>query len=113
MNNQTTTKSIVSHGLIISLGHLASIFSLLFILILILITLFILFTKQKNNCTFDDNERPSGMSTSASERKSFPFRQSRQYSSTTSGQANPSISLFRMDIDDHNTRSTTNLLSTK
>ena len=112
MNNQTS-KSISSHGLIISLGHLASIFSLLFILILILITLFLLFAKQRNNCVFDDNELPSGMSTSASERKSFPFRQSRQYSSTTNARGNVSISSFRMDVDDQNTRSTINLLSSK
>ncbi len=111
MNNQTT-KSIAPHGLVISLGHLASIFSLLFILILILITLFFLFTKRKNNCAFDDNERPSGMRTSASERKSFPFRRSRQYSSM-SGQSNPSISSFRMDIDDQHTRSNINLISSK
>jgi len=111
MNNQT--KSISSSEFVIPLGHLAAIFSLLCILILILITLFLLFTKQKNNCVFDEDEVPSGMGTSANERKSFQFRQPKQYSSTISSQPYPSTSSFQMDIDEQNTRSTINLLSSK
>ena len=106
MNNQT--KSISSSGFVISIGYLASIFSLLFILILILITLFLLFTKQKHSSVFDEHELPSGISSSTNERKSFQFRQSKQYSSTY-----PSSTSFQMDLDDQNTRSTSNLLSTK
>ncbi len=105
MNNQT--KSISSPGLIISLGHLASIFSLLFILLLILITLFFLFTKQKNNYLFDEHELPSRISTTSNERQSCQFQQSKQYSSTMNSQASNS---FQIDMD---SRSTINLLSSK
>jgi len=111
MNNQT--KSISPPVVIISLGHLASILSLLFILIIILVTLFLLFTKQKNHCVFDEYELPSEITASANERKSFQFRQSKRYLSTTNTQSYPSISSFQMDIDEQNTRSTINLLSSK
>jgi len=110
MNNQT--KSIISPPVIvISLGHLASILSLFLILIIILVTLFLLFTKKRNNFSFDENELPSEISISANERKSFQFRQFKQYLSTTNTQSYPSISSFQMDIDEQNTGSTINLLS--
>lgn len=109
MNNQT--KSIPSpSGLSLSIGHLASIFSLLFILIIILITLFLFFTKNKYNYGFDEEELSTN---GGNERKSFEFRQTKQYSSTMNSGLYPSTSSFQMDIDEQNTRSTINLLSPK
>ena len=115
MNNQTITSTIISQEFHISIGHLASIFSLLLILLLILLTLFFLFNKQKNQSPINEQDLPSGLSTSYNEYRTFSFRRSRQYSSTTTtaGQNNPSINSFAMDIDDQNTRSTMNLLSKK
>ncbi|CAF2562047.1 unnamed protein product [Rotaria sp. Silwood2] len=111
MNNHT--KSIPPFGLFISMGHLTSIFSLLCILILILIALFIIFIKQKDSYVSDEHELPSDMSTSINERKSLDYRRSKQYSSTSNNQQYPSISSFQIEIDEQNTRSTTNLLSSK
>lgn len=113
MNNQTA-KSIITQEFVISIGHLASILSLLLILILILVTLFFLFNKQKNNSVFDEQDLPSGYSVSNNESRAFSFKRSRRYSSTTmTGQACPSTTSFAMDIDDPNTRSTINLISNK
>ena len=110
MNNQTA-KSIITQEFVISIGHLASILSLLLILILILVTLFFLFNKQKNNSAFDEPDLPSVSNT---ESRAFSFKRSRRYSSTTiTGQARPSSTSFAMDIDDPNTRSTINLISNK
>ncbi|CAF1219253.1 unnamed protein product [Rotaria sordida] len=111
MNNHT--KSILPFGLFISMGHLTSIFSLLCILILILIILFLIFIKQKDNYISDEHELPSDMSTNINERKSLEFHRSKKYSSTSNNQQYPSISSFQIEIDEHNIRSTTNLLSSK
>jgi 4-hydroxybenzoate polyprenyltransferase len=111
MNNQT--KSILPHVLAISMGHLAAILSLLFILMLILLTLCLLFTKRKRNSISNENELSSQASTSINERRSFPFRRSRRYSSTmNSGTYTPNNS-FQLDIDEQNTRSSMNLIPSK
>lgn len=107
MNNQT--KSIPSSDIMLSLGHLASILSLLFILIIILITLFIFFTRQNYISSYDEQE----ISTNENERRSFQYQQSKRYSSTMNSETLPSINSFQMNIDEHNARSTTNLLMSK
>jgi uncharacterized membrane protein len=100
MNNHTN--AILRPGLVISMGYIISVFSLLCILILIVIILFLFFTKQQH--VPDEYELSTDRSTSISERRSFKYRRSKQ--STSAGS-------FQMSINEQNTDSHINLVSSK
>jgi len=98
MNNHTN--AILRPGLVISMGYIVSVFSLLCILILIVIILFLFFTKQQH--VSDEYELSTDRSTSISERRSFKYRRSK-----------PSAGSFQMNINEQNTDSHINLVSSK
>ena len=106
MNNQTKSSS--ARGYLVSLGHLAPMFSLLFILVIILTILFVLFVKQRDTVLADESELRSDVSVSVRERKSIRGESVRQYSSTGNSQERGSINI---DINELNARSTMNLLA--
>lgn len=102
MNNHT--KSILHPGVWISLGYFLSIFCLLCILILILVIVFLCFNKQQDDSLLDEYELSNDSNANANERSSFKCQRAKQYLSTGS---------FRMNIDEQNTDSNINVISSK